>query len=186
DSPDLPHKSDVGGVLLGLSDADDVRVGVDTMLTRVRSAYPDARIDGVVIQAMVGDGQQIAIGVVRDPQFGPLLMFGSGGVDVENMGDVAFALAPVTCTDVNYLLGHTWAGRRLSGSRGQERVDRDAVIDVMVRLGAMVVAHPEIAEAEINPLLARSGGAVALDCRVRVGTGEPRACDNTTFEEERD
>ncbi|NIA24560.1 MAG: CoA-binding protein [Gammaproteobacteria bacterium] len=172
DSPDLPHKSDVGGVLLGLSDADGVRIGVETMLTKVRNARPGARIDGVVIQEMITDGQEVAIGVVRDPQFGPLVMYGSGGVDVESMGDVAFALAPVTCTDVDYLLGHTWAGRRLGGSRGQTRVDRDAVIDVMIRLGAMAVAHSEIAEVEINPLLARADGTVALDARVRVDACE--------------
>ncbi len=175
-SPDLPHKSEAGGVRLNLGDAQAVREGFAQMVAAVRQAHPDARIEGALVQQMAPPGQEVIVGVVRDPLFGPLVMFGSGGVEVEALGDVAFALAPLTAPDREHLLTSTWAGRRLAGFRHIPPADREAVAEVLARLAQLAADFPQIAEMEINPLrvlapgLRRDSGwgAVALDVRVRV------------------
>lgn len=169
-SPDVPHKSDVGGVALGLGDATAVAQAFERMLAQVREAVPQARLDGVLVQPMAPAGQEVIVGVTRDPLFGPLLMFGSGGVAVEALGDVAFALAPPTPAEVEELLHRTWAGRQLAGFRHIPPADREAVVDALVRLAYLAADFPQIAEMEINPLrvLGPGQGAVALDVRVRL------------------
>jgi acetyltransferase len=168
-SPDLPHKSDVGGVVLGLCDPAAVAEGFTAMLRRVRAACPQAQLRGAHVQRMLPAGQEVIVGAVQDPQFGPLVMFGSGGVEAEGLRDVAFALAPLTCADAEALLEGTWAGRRLRGYRGLPPADRGAVLDALLRLAHLAADHPELAELEINPLraLAPGEGAVAVDVRIR-------------------
>jgi len=126
---------------------------------------------------MLPPGQEVIVGAVADPQFGPLVMFGSGGVEVEGLRDVAFALAPLSRDDAERLLTSTWAGRRLSGYRHLPPADRDAVLDVLLRLAQLAADFPEIAEIEINPLrvFPAARGAVAVDARVRLQTGEEPA-----------
>lgn len=173
-SPDIPHKSDVGGVALGLADAAEVRAAYTAMLAQVRAARPEAALHGVLIQRMVGGGQEVILGAVQDAQFGALAMFGSGGVEVEGLGDVAFALAPLTGADVDYLLETTWAGRRLAGFRNLPPADRAAVHDALVRLGQLAADFPQLAEIEINPLrvLLVGQGAAAVDVRIRLANSE--------------
>ena len=172
ESPDIAHKSDAGGVALQLPDATAVAACFDSLLAAARAARPQARIDGVQVQEMVTGGQEVIAGVVRDPQFGPLLMFGSGGVEVEGLHDVAFALAPVPACEAQEMLESTWAGRKLGGYRNIEPADRDAVRDVLARLGRLALDFPELLEIEINPLrvLAPGLGARALDVRARVAS----------------
>ncbi len=169
-SPDIPHKSDVGGILLNLNNSGAVRDGFEEVIENGRTAEPEAQILGVLVQHFIKGGQEIIIGVVRDPQFGPLVMFGSGGVEVEEKRDVAFALAPLTRHEAEQLLETTWAGRKLRGYRNMPPVDREAVIEALLRLGQMAVDFPQIAEVEINPLCALpgDGGAIALDVRLRL------------------
>lgn len=166
-SPDIAHKSDVGGVLLNVHNAEEAAAGYTTLLRRAQEAAPQAAIDGVLVQEMVGDGQDVIVGAVRDPQFGPLLMFGSGGVEVEALRDVAFALAPITFREAEELLAETWAGRRLRGYRHVPPADQDAVLDAIHRLSQLVCDHAGLQEIEINPLrvLERGQGAIALDIR---------------------
>lgn len=168
-SPEIPHKSDVGGVLLGLDDEDAVRKGYEAVLENARTACPTAHILGVQVQRMLGPGQDVIVGVVQDPQFGPLVMFGSGGVEVEELKDVAFALAPLTLPEAEKLQESTWAGRRLSGYRSLKPADRQAVTDALVRLSHLAADFPRLAEIEINPLrvLPEGQGAFALDVRAR-------------------
>ena len=170
-SPDISHKSDVGGVYLNAKDADETRLGFRTVIENAGRALPDARIEGVQVQRMVPAGQEVILGVKRDPQFGPLVMFGSGGVEVEGLKDVAFALAPLTHSDADWLLQRTWAGRKLDGFRSIPPADKAALLEVMGRLAQLAFDLPEIAEIEINPLrvLAPGEGAVALDVRVKLG-----------------
>ncbi len=165
---EISHKSDVGGVLLNLNDGEAVRRGFEAVVQRVRQARPDADIEGVYVQRMIDEGQEVIVGAIQDPQFGPLVMFGSGGTEVEGLKDVAFALAPLTRSDAEYLLENTWAGRKLSGFRDLPPADRDAVLDVLFRLAQLAADHPEIAEIEINPLrvLPSGKGAVAVDVRL--------------------
>ncbi len=166
-SPDISHKSDVGGVLLNVQNAGEAAAGYTTLLRRAQEATPQAAIAGVLVQEMIGEGQDVIVGVVRDPQFGPLLMFGSGGVEVEALRDVAFALAPITAREAEELVAETWAGRRLRGYRHVPPADQEAVLDVIHRLSQLVCAHPDLQEIEMNPLrvLERGQGAVALDIR---------------------
>lgn len=172
-SPDIPHKSDVGGVLLDVRDQDAVRAGFATVIEAAKRAKADAVIEGVHLQRMVSAGQEVITGTVRDAQFGPLVMFGSGGVEVEGLKDVAFALAPATRGEIEEMLEKTWAGRKLRGFRNLPPADREAVVDVLIRLGQLAADFPQLAEIEINPLRVLGEGAVALDVRVRVIPSSP-------------
>jgi len=170
-SADISHKSDVGGVLLNVSSIEEVRTGFATILENCQKALPNAKVDGIHLQRMIPSGQDVIAGVVLDAQFGPLVMFGSGGVEVEGLKDVAFALAPLTNGDGEYLLETTWAGRKLNGFRNLPPADRKAVFDALVRLTQLAADFPELAEIEINPLraLANGQGAYAVDVRIRKG-----------------
>jgi acetyltransferase len=169
-SAEISHKSDVGGVALGLDSPAAVRVAYDNMLARVKAARPEAHIEGVTLQHMLPPGQEVIVGVVRDPQFGPLVMFGSGGVEVEGLKDVAFALAPLSHREAEEMLDSTWAGRKLAGYRNIAAADREAVVEALLRLAALTDALPRIQEIEINPLrvLPPGQGAWAVDVRVKM------------------
>ena len=166
--PGIVHKSDVGGVRLGLVAESEIRVAFEALA----SLEDGDRIGrtSVHVQPMVGVGMDVIVGGVQDSQFGPLIMFGSGGVEVERLEDVEFALAPLTRADLAYLLSHTRAGRRLSGFRSVPPSDGQAVQEVLSRVGLLISDHPGIGEIEINPLrvLSPGSGAVALDVRVRL------------------
>jgi acetyl coenzyme A synthetase (ADP forming)-like protein len=171
-SPDIPHKSDIGGVALDLREAEALRAAFERIRAKARAANPAARIDGATIQPMLRDGHEVIIGAVRDEQFGPLIMFGAGGVDVEGQRDVAFGLAPLTRQEAERMVEATFAGRRLRGWRGSPPVDREAVIDRVLRLAQLISDFPQVAEVEINPLRVMEGGAVAIDVRIRVISNE--------------
>jgi acetyl coenzyme A synthetase (ADP forming)-like protein len=168
-SPDILHKSDIGGVLLNLDSVEAVVGGYATLIARAKTARPEARLEGITLQRQVPVGQEVIIGAVRDPQFGPLMMFGSGGVEAEGLKDVAFALAPLNQAEAEKMLQKTWAGKKLDGFRSLPPADREAVIDTLIRLSWLVSEHPEISEIEINPLRALSQGAVAIDVRMKIG-----------------
>jgi len=167
-SPDIPHKSDVGGVLLNIQTPEEAATGFRSVTERARRARPDAKIEGVHIQRQLPDGQEVILGARRDAQFGALMMFGSGGVEVEGLKDVAFALAPLTLSEAEDMLRRTWAGRKLNGYRNIPPVDAEAVKDILQRLAQLAYDFPEIAEIEINPLRVLAKGAVAVDVRVKI------------------
>jgi acetyltransferase len=174
----LVHKSDRGGVALNLIGDDAVADGFGEIVRAVRNG--DEAPPGVYVQPMVAAGQEVIIGVVRDAQFGPLVMFGAGGVEVEGRGDVAFALAPLTRSDADHLLDATWAGRKLRGFRHLPPTDRDAVTDVLLRIAHLADDVPQLTEVEINPLrvLPEGEGAIAVDARIRVGNAAMPARDD--------
>ena len=169
-APDIVHKSEAGGVRLNLQDPDGVRRAFDEVLAAGRAAAPTAAIHGVYVQQMILIGQEVIVGAVQDAQFGPLVMFGSGGVEVEGLRDVEFALAPVTPGEAEGLLARTWAGRRLGGFRNMPPADRAAALDVIRRLGQLAADFPQLAEIELNPVrvLPGEGGACAVDARARL------------------
>ncbi len=171
DSPDILHKSDVGGVLLDLRNAEAVSRGYELVMKRAGNARLDAQLDGVLLQQMAGQGQEVIAGMVRDPQFGPMMMFGLGGTEVEGLKDVAFELAPLTNQEAEGMLSGTWAGRKLDGFRNIPPADRHAVVAVLMRLSQLAEQVPELTEVEINPLrvLTPGSGAQAIDVRVRKG-----------------
>jgi acetyl coenzyme A synthetase (ADP forming)-like protein len=166
-SPNIPHKSDVGGVVLGVDSPESAATAFRTVSERARTARPKAHIQGVHLQRQVSEGQEVILGVVRDPQFGALVMFGSGGVEVEGLKDVAFALAPLTPVEAESLIGRTWAGKKLDGFRNIPPADKAAAVDVLARLAALAYDQPAITEIEINPLRVLKQGAVAVDVRIK-------------------
>jgi len=176
-SPDISHKSDIGGVSLNLTSADDVAKEFANILKRTYSAQPQARILGIQVQRMTPEGQEVIVGAVQDPQFGPLVMFGSGGVEVEGLKDVAFGLAPLTQEEAEHLLKSTWAGRKLSGYRNLLPADRQAVLEVLLRIAQLSSDFPQLAEIEINPLivLVKGKGVYAVDTRIRLGPNQSSA-----------
>ncbi|OGT26304.1 MAG: hypothetical protein A2Z17_01700 [Gammaproteobacteria bacterium RBG_16_66_13] len=169
-SPDIPHKSDFGGVRLSVMTPSAVTEAFQQVTSAAWTARPGVEILGATIQAMAGPGQDVIIGAVQDPQFGALVMFGSGGIEVEGLGDVAFALAPLTIREAEALIDGTWAGRKLHGVRGQPPADREAVVRAVLAIGQMAIDLPQLAEVEVNPLRVHpeGKGALALDIRMRV------------------
>jgi len=166
-SPDIPHKSDIGGVLLDLNSPEELRAGYTTLMERSRAARPDALLEGVTIQRQIINGQDIIIGAIRDPQFGVLMMFGSGGIEAEGMKDVSFALAPLSHPEAEKMIQKTWAGKKLKGFRNIAPVDKASIIEAIINLSWLAIDHPEISEIEINPLRALSQGCIALDTRMK-------------------
>lgn len=166
-SPDILHKSDVGGVLLNIQSAAALQSGYAQMIEKMHDLIPAVQIDGVHIQRQIPTGQEVIIGMVRDAQFGPLMMFGSGGVEVEGLKDVAFCLGPLNQAEAEAMMRKTWAGRKLKGFRNIPQVDEEAVKDVLVKLSYLTADHEEIEEIEINPLRVLDEGAVAVDVRIK-------------------
>lgn len=169
-SPDILHKTDVGGVLVNVQDEAAARAGFETILARARAAQPAARLTGVQVQQMITGGQEVIVGVKRDPTFGPLLMFGLGGVYVEALADVSFRLAPLTERDAWEMLEEVRSARLLAGVRGLPAADRAALVRAIVRVGQLAADNPEIAELDLNPLLVLPAGqgVVAVDARIIV------------------
>lgn len=174
-SPTIAHKSDIGGVLLNLPDAETVAQGFEVIQQNVRQTHPTAEIQGVYVQQMIPPGQEVIVGATQDEQFGALVMFGSGGVEVEALQDVGFALAPLSDHEIEHLLQTTWAGRKLNGYRNLPPADRQAVIDVLRRIAQLAADFPQIEEIEINPLrvLEIGKGAAVVDVRASVRVATP-------------
>lgn len=170
EAAELVHKSDLGAIALNLRSDEDVRAAFRQLSERVEGYAPSLEMQGVTLQPYLAEGQEVIIGFVRDKQFGPLVMFGSGGVEVEALQDVAFELTPLTGAEAEGLVDGTWAGRRLRGFRGLHAVDRRAVLETILRIGQMADSLDLVEELEINPLRAMPGrgGAWALDVRVRL------------------
>jgi acetyltransferase len=168
-SPDVSHKTDVGGVVLGLATAEAVVAAAETMLARVTRARPRARLDGFLVQSMAaGEGVELLLGMVRDPQFGPLVVVGLGGVFVEVLGDTAMRLAPVEPDEARAMLAELRMAPILGSFRGRAAVDLDGLAETVSRFSRLVSDVPELTEFEINPLLAAPGGVRALDVRGRI------------------
>ncbi len=173
-SPDISHKSDVGGVRLGLRNERELRQAGDEMLARVRELKPQARITGFTVQAMVTRplAQELILGASIDPLFGPVLLFGQGGTAVEVLADRAIGLPPLNRVLARELISRTRVARLLAGYRDHPPARLDAICDVLVALSQMLADLPELAELDINPLLADHEGVIALDARLRVSRKE--------------
>jgi len=165
-SPDILHKTDVGGVQIGVRTAKEAEDAFLSITANVRRLMPQAFITGVMIFEMVKGGKEVILGVTRDRTFGPMIMFGLGGIYVEVLKDVSFRIAPVGRRDALAMVNEIRTAGLLRGTRGEKAVDLDAVADNIVRLSKLVTAFPEIQELDINPLVAQEKGAVALDARI--------------------
>jgi len=167
-SPDILHKSDVGGVRLGLNSEQDVRDAFDLMMYRIPKKRPDAHILGVLVQQMCKRGKEVILGMNRDPHFGPLMMFGTGGIMVEVLKDVSFYLAPLTADEARQMLMNTKTYRILQGVRGDAGVDIDRIAEGLQRLSQLVTEFPQIKEMDINPYVVGPEGTtpIAVDARI--------------------
>ncbi len=170
-SPDILHKSDIGGIEVGIADDAELAAAYDRILSRARSYAPDAVIHGIHVQELVTTGREVIVGVNRDSQFGPLLMFGLGGVYVEVLKDVTFRLCPLDIPEAREMMAEIRGYGLLRGARGQRPADLDAIADTIVRVSALVTDFPQILELDINPLMVADadGGVVAADVRIGIG-----------------
>jgi acyl-CoA synthetase (NDP forming) len=175
-APWLVHKTEVGGVALGLADAEAVEDAFERLTrpnlgSRAGGAHSQATPDGVLVQRMAPAGWEVLAGFIRDPQFGPVVVYGLGGIYVEALGDVSFRVAPLTRVDAREMIEETRSARLLAGVRGQAPADVDALSVILQRLGRLALDQPEIAELDINPLIATGEGAVAIDVRIGLASG---------------
>jgi acetyltransferase len=170
-SHDISHKSDAGGVRLNIQSAQEVRNAYRQMLEQVQANLPEAKIEGVTIEKMHRSrtGRELMIGVVRDPVFGPVISFGSGGTAVEILADTALSLPPLNRRLATHLIARTRAAKLLEAHRDVPAADRDAIINVLLAVSAMACELPWIQEMDINPLIADEKGVVAVDARIVVG-----------------
>ena len=168
-SPDVTHKSDVGGVRLGLDSPEAVTAAFAEIIETVKKHQPDARIEGVAVQKMARPGIEVIIGMSKDPQFGPVLMFGLGGILVEVLKDVAFRIVPLEPRDARQMVREIKGFPVLQGFRGQEPADLEALEKLILQVSPFVEAHPEIEELDLNPVFAYKNGAIAVDARIVVG-----------------
>ena len=172
-SPDILHKTEAGGVKVGISGDDAVRAAFDEIVANAKAYDADADIDGVQVQQMLSGGQEVIIGATTDPTFGKVVIFGLGGVLVEVLKDVTFRLAPVDAETAHSMLDGIQAADVLKGARGTEPADADALADIIKRLSDLVTDFPRIREFDLNPVFARPDGASAADVRIILDAEEP-------------
>jgi len=165
-SRDILHKTEAGGVMAGLKNAQEVEDSFNEMIFELSDHYATAKIEGFLIERMVDKGVEVIVGGVRDAQFGPAVMFGIGGVIVELLKDVSFRLAPVTKEECLEMVKEIKAYPLLTGYRGSGIVNLDAISDVIIKIGSIMEELEEIKEMEINPLIAYPDGVIAVDARI--------------------
>ena len=173
-SPDITHKSDVGGVALNLGNTDRVRREAEGMLRRVKAAHPEARLDGFLVQPMVRrpSAVELLVGLVEDAVFGPLVAFGQGGTAVEIMRDTSLELPPLNALLARRLMARTRVWQLVQGYRGKPSANIEAIVEMLIRLGQLAADQAEIRELDINPLLADAAGIIAVDARLRIAVAQ--------------
>ncbi|HKZ72352.1 MAG TPA: acetate--CoA ligase family protein, partial [Nitrospirota bacterium] len=171
-SPEILHKTDAGGVRLDIRSAGELRKAYGEVTRSAREYRPDARILGVDVEEMVPPGVEVIIGGIRDPQFGPVVMCGLGGIFVETTRDVVFEIAPVTCNGARRMLESIRGYPVLKGVRGRQGVDLESLTKVIVSISEVIASHPEIDEIELNPLMAYPSGVIAVDARIIPASGK--------------
>jgi len=165
-SPDVVHKSDSGGVKLGLANATQVGKAYTEIISSVKQAYAKAQIEGVSVQPMAPPGVEVIVGMSKDPQFGPVLMFGLGGILVEVLKDVSFRIVPVTIRDAREMIREIKGYPVLEGYRGQKPASIPALEKLIVKVSQFVEKNPHIKELDLNPIFAYPDKAVAVDARI--------------------
>ena len=165
-SVDITHKSDAGGVKVNIKDKNAVETAYGDILASVKDKYPDAVIEGVSVQGMAKPGIEIIIGMTKDPQFGPVIMFGLGGIMVEVLKDVTFRTVPLDKNEAENMIKGIKGYKILQGNRGQEPADIGYLADMIVKISEFIDKTPEIKELDMNPVFAYKDGAVVADARI--------------------
>jgi acyl-CoA synthetase (NDP forming) len=169
-SQDIVHKSDVGGVALGLLSSESVESAYHSILENVQAHRPDARVQGVLVQRMAPESTQVIVGSVNDPQFGPTILFGLGGVFVEVLKDVAFRIAPIEERDAREMIREIKGYSVLTGYRGSPPVDQDAIANIIMCTSRLVTENPQIEQMDLNPTMVYERGAMVVDARMLLST----------------
>jgi len=167
-SPDIPHKSDAGGVKINLTNPDEVTTAFEDIVANSKKAITGAVITGVAVQTMAGEGTEVIVGMVRDPQFGPVMMFGLGGILVEVLKDVSFRVLPLSDRDVRQMVNEIKGSAILDGVRGMPPANKAALCSTILKVAEFVEQHPEIEELDLNPVFVYPDGAIAVDARIVV------------------
>ena len=165
-SPDIIHKSDVGGVIINLKTQAEVRIAYRKILKKIKKFSPEAKIVGILVQKMAPQSTEVIVGAVKDPQFGQTLMFGLGGIFVELLKDVAFRVAPITREDASEMIKKVKAFPLLNGYRNTPPADLNAIINILLNASRLVMDYPEIKELDLNPVMAYETGAMTVDARI--------------------
>ena len=165
-SPDVIHKSDVGGVIVGLKTAEDVRNAYKQIIENVKNHKPNAKIVGMLVQEMAPSSTEIIVGAIKDPQFGPALMFGLGGIFVEVLKDVTFRIAPLTRDEAEEMIKEVRAYPLLKGYRNTPPADIEAIVNILLNTSRLVMEHQEIKELDLNPIMVYEKGAKTVDARI--------------------
>ncbi len=165
-SPQVLHKSDAGGVIVGVDGDEGVREGYKKIIENVKRNVPEAEITGILVQEMAPKSTEVIVGSTTDPTFGPTLMFGLGGIFVEILKDVSFRLAPITRADAEEMVKEIKAYKILEGARGMPPADQEIIMDILMRTSEMLMECPEIRELDMNPILVYEKGARIVDARV--------------------
>jgi acyl-CoA synthetase (NDP forming) len=165
-SPDVLHKFDVGGVILDVKSKEEAKNGFNQIIENVKKHKPEAQIDGILIQEMAPSSTEVIVGCIKDPQFGPTLMFGFGGTFVEVMKDVSFRIAPITEADAREMITEVKAYPILQGIRGQPPADIAVLGKILLNVSKLVMDYPEIRELDLNPILVYEKGAKTVDARI--------------------
>lgn len=165
-SPDVIHKFDFGGVILNLKSSEEIKEAYGKILTNVKKHKPDAKIKGVFVQEMAPPSTEVIVGAIKDPQFGPALMFGLGGLFVEILKDVTFRIAPLTGQDAREMITEVKAYPVLKGYRGQPPADIEAIVQILLNTSRLVMDHLEIKELDLNPIMVYQKGAKTVDARI--------------------
>lgn len=168
-SPDIIHKSDAGGIKLKLSNADEVKTAFDEIIKNAEKITSRERIVGTLLSPMVSPGQECIIGMIRDAQFGPVIMFGLGGIFVEVLKDVSFRAAPLADEDIDDMISEIKGYKILTGVRGEKAKDVEAIKGVLAKLSEIVIDNPEISEIDLNPVIVHEKGLSIVDSRVLIG-----------------
>jgi acetyl-CoA synthetase (ADP-forming) len=165
-SPDVIHKSDIGGVAVNVRSAEEVRETYTAILGNVRRHRPKARITGILVQEMAPPSTEVIVGALKDSQFGPSVMFGLGGVFVEVLKDVVFRIAPVTMQEAKLMISQIKACKVLQGFRNAPPADTHAIAEIIVKTSRLAVEHEEIRELDLNPVIVYQKGAKTVDARI--------------------
>lgn len=165
-SPDISHKSDIGGVKVALEDDAAVTAAFKEIIANANNAVPDARITGIAVQHMAPEGTEVIIGMTTDPQFGPVVMFGLGGIMVEVLQDVSFRVVPLAERDAEQMIDEIKGQAILDGVRGRPPVDKAAIKSAILKVSEFVERNRDIQELDLNPMLVYRDGAIAVDARI--------------------
>ncbi len=172
-SPQIIHKSDVGGVILNINNETELETAYETLIEDVARKEPTAKTQGILLQKMMPASTEVIVGGIRDPQFGPAIMFGLGGIFTEIYDDVAFRVAPIDQVDANNLIRELRGHKLLEGARGKPPVDLNSIVSILINVSNLMVAHNSISQLDLNPVIGYPNAACAVDYRIVLGqTGD--------------